>query len=440
MYTIYTNNPECPYCMEARSLLEMEDKNYTYKIVTKEKVQELVPGATTVPQIFYNKTLVGGYEQLVTHLSNEDTIKVRTIFNPNNTGYKTGLEPLFNGDQCGFTNSITQQYPIIDEIYEKMISCIWNPTEVDLTQDRQDMLSASPALIDFSIQNIMFQTLADSAASRAITSVLMEHVSNTDLEAGYNCIGLFESIHARTYLHIIKQTLPNPVKALEDAYANKEILQRALPIVKHFDALANMNRDAKQGERDEKVYMAVFSLYLLESIIFPASFACTFAVAETGILQGVSQDVALILRDESLHSLMGQAIFNIEKKRIPSVFASLKHKMQLLYDEVVASERVWINYLFSSGRQVIGLTPNLMDDYLIYLSGPVLDTLGLSGKKLETNPLPYMENYIDTTKIQVANQELQNGTYLLNSILAPMDMDKTLRELKERYYPSNIRD
>lgn len=511
MFKIYTSKPDCPMCIKSRELLAELDIPFQYITTSIEDIKAMVPGATTVPQIFFyddeNFVLIGGFDELevfllyrpeevhhtesdcpggfcsleptttgrfsgtsdnksnnprsdsATHTFKEvygkggepsnvlieykaDSFivrgdirpaKVRTIFNPNNTGYETGIEPLFNGDQCGFTNSITQQYPIVDEIYQKMISQLWNETEVDLTQDRQDMLTAPAGTIDFSVQNIMYQSLVDSAASRAITGVLMEHVSNTDLEAAYNCIGLFETIHARTYLHIIKQTMADPIQALRDGYANKAILARAIPIVKHFDALANMSRSANKVERDDKVLMAVFALYMLESVCFPQSFTCTFAVAETGIMQGISQDVSLILRDESLHALLGQAIFNIEKKRDPAMILRLKPLMQECFDEVMEAEKVWIRYLFTKERQVLGLNETLSLRSLDYLATPVSTTLDLQHNEIFKQPLGYMKDYIDSARIQIANQELQNGTYLLNAILAPMNMDETLRKLKEKY-------
>ena len=423
MYTIYTKD-NCPHCVEAKALLTANQLSYTeVKVTTASEVQRVVAGAETVPQILLGDKLIGGCDSLKTYLSRF----TRTVFNTNNSGYTTGKYPLFLGDAPGFTDSIVQPYPVIDKIYQLQVSQIWNETEVNLTRDRMDMLAADPKVVDFSVQNLMYQTLVDSAASRAITGVLMEYVSNTDLEAAYNSFGLFETIHARSYLHIIKQTMVDPVQALKEGYANKHILARAEPTVRCFDALAN----AKPGdpELEEKLYLALVALYLLESISFPASFSCTFAVSETGILQGVSQVVALILRDESLHSLLGREVLKIDRDK----WIKYKNQVAQLYDEVIAGELAWNQYLFSEGRQVIGLTPQLSEEYIHYLAKPVVEVLELERRSLDKNPLPYMEKYIDTSKVQIANQELENGTYLLNSILAAEDMAKTLKELQNKH-------
>jgi glutaredoxin len=58
----------CPFCDKAKALLklkgiEYEERNIT-KDWTKEQLLEAVPNARTVPQIFLDDDLVGGYNEL----------------------------------------------------------------------------------------------------------------------------------------------------------------------------------------------------------------------------------------------------------------------------------------------------------------------------------------------------------------------------------------
>ena len=58
----------CPYCVMAKTLLNQKSIAFEEKIVgvdvTREQLLEAVPNAKTVPQIFLNGELIGGYEQL----------------------------------------------------------------------------------------------------------------------------------------------------------------------------------------------------------------------------------------------------------------------------------------------------------------------------------------------------------------------------------------
>lgn len=79
MYVIY-GTASCAYCVEAKKLLEREDKDYTYTDITvltateRDNIQEIAGQVfRTVPQIFKlvdNEMIyVGGYTDLLKDLS-----------------------------------------------------------------------------------------------------------------------------------------------------------------------------------------------------------------------------------------------------------------------------------------------------------------------------------------------------------------------------------
>jgi len=64
---MYTKD-QCPYCDQAKRLLssrgiEFEERNIN-RGFTREQLLEAVPGARTVPQIFLDDKLVGGFTEL----------------------------------------------------------------------------------------------------------------------------------------------------------------------------------------------------------------------------------------------------------------------------------------------------------------------------------------------------------------------------------------
>jgi glutaredoxin-related protein len=72
MKAVVWSKDNCPFCDQAKNLLKMkgiefEERNVT-KDWTKEQLLEAVPGARTVPQIFLDETLIGGFDQLKKHL------------------------------------------------------------------------------------------------------------------------------------------------------------------------------------------------------------------------------------------------------------------------------------------------------------------------------------------------------------------------------------
>ena len=69
---VYTKDM-CPYCEQAKLLLRSRGIEYEERNVsrdwTREQLLEAVPGARTVPQIFLDGQLIGGFTELRQHLA-----------------------------------------------------------------------------------------------------------------------------------------------------------------------------------------------------------------------------------------------------------------------------------------------------------------------------------------------------------------------------------
>jgi len=73
MKAIVWSKNQCPYCDQAKALLKMkgiefEERNIN-KNYTTEQLLEAVPTARTVPQIFIDDVLVGGFTELKAKLN-----------------------------------------------------------------------------------------------------------------------------------------------------------------------------------------------------------------------------------------------------------------------------------------------------------------------------------------------------------------------------------
>ena len=72
MQAIIWSKYDCPYCDKAKSLLKLRRIEYEERKIgdgwTKEELLEAVPTARSVPQVFLNGQLIGGYQELEEHL------------------------------------------------------------------------------------------------------------------------------------------------------------------------------------------------------------------------------------------------------------------------------------------------------------------------------------------------------------------------------------
>ena len=72
MRAIVWSKYNCPFCDQAKSLLKLKGIDFEEKKIgngyTREDLLEAVPNARTVPQIFLDGILIGGFTELKQHL------------------------------------------------------------------------------------------------------------------------------------------------------------------------------------------------------------------------------------------------------------------------------------------------------------------------------------------------------------------------------------
>lgn len=108
-----------------------------------------------------------------------------SVFNANNTEWKTGEYQLFLGEQPALHDSINRPYPELFEKYKLQKSIDWDENEINLDQSRMDLMTCSKNNYDIMLKNLAFQWELDSVASRAIAPLFAPFVTNSELWAWY---------------------------------------------------------------------------------------------------------------------------------------------------------------------------------------------------------------------------------------------------------------
>lgn len=99
-------------------------------------------------------------------------------------------------------------------------------------------------------------------------------------------------------------------------------------------------------------------------------------------------------------------------------FNQNKHLIKQMIDEVVQTEFNWIDVLFSEGRELLGVTPELLKSWVLYNAGDVYNFFRFKTeheipKKI---PLGFMVDWMNINAIQAAPQEEKTGAYMLGMI------------------------
>ncbi len=355
------------------------------------------------------------------------------------------LEPMFLGNSVNVSRYDQQRYVAFEKLIEKQLSFFWRPEEVDVSKDRADWQNLTDSEKHIFISNLKYQTLLDSMAARSVNAVLLPLVSIPELETWVETWAFSETIHSRSYTHILRNLFTEPGEVFDDIIVNPAILKRASSIAKYFDSVILTTQllqsqgegtyqvDGKSFEVNtrklkERLFLAVCSVNALEAIRFYVSFACSFAFAERELLEGNAKIIKLIARDEALHLTGTQHILNNwrsgnDDPEMKAITEEMSDAGLQIFLDVVEQEKEWAQYLFKDGS-MIGLNADILNQYIEYISNQRLAVIGYEAPfNVKSNPLPWMNAYLVSDNVQVAPQETEISSYLVGQVDSAVTTD-----------------
>lgn len=347
-------------------------------------------------------------------------------------------EPMFFGNSVNVARYDQQKHSIFEKLIEKQISFFWRPEEVDVSRDRVDFANLTASEKHVFISNLKYQTLLDSVQGRSPNIAFLPIVSIPELETWVETWSFFETIHSRSYTHILRNLFTDPSEVFEDIVINSEIQKRATDISSYYDDLifyTQLWQTHGEGEitidgethnvtmrnLKKKLFLCVNSVNALEAIRFYVSFACTFAFAERDLMEGNSKIIRLIARDENLHLVSTQQIINLwqyghDDPEMKEIADELQDEALAIFMKAVEQEKEWAHYLFRNGS-MIGLNEEILCQYVEYIANMRMEAIGYDSPfKQRSNPLPWMNKYLVSDNVQVAPQEAEITSYLVGQI------------------------
>lgn len=352
-------------------------------------------------------------------------------------------EPMFFGQPVNVARYDQQKFPIFEQLIEKQLSFFWRPEEIDVSKDRLDFAELADHEQHIFLSNLKYQTLLDSIQGRSPNVVLLPLVSVPELETWIETWSFSETIHSRSYTHIIRNVVTEPARVFDDIVDNQFILERATDIAKYYNDLYHSSQLYSlygEGEHSingqtvavslpilkKKLYLCLMAINVLEAVRFYVSFACSFAFAERKLMEGNAKIIKMIARDEALHLNGTQHMLNLMQagKDDPDMIQIAKDcqiEATAIFAKAAEQEKAWAKYLFKDGS-MIGLNENILVQYVEYITNLRMEALGLPSifKDAKTNPIPWINAWLSSDNVQVAPQESEITSYLVGQIDAEL--------------------
>jgi ribonucleoside-diphosphate reductase beta chain len=324
------------------------------------------------------------------------------------------------------------KYKQFDQLTDKQLGFFWRPEEVDIYQDAKDFKALTEHEQHIFTSNLKRQILLDSVQGRAPAESFGSIVSLPELENWIITWTFSETIHSRSYTHIIRNVYSNPSKIFDEMMDIQEIVDCADSISGYYDELIKMagyynllgeGRHAINGdivvvdlyEMKKLLYLTLMSVNILEGVRFYVSFACSWAFAELKKMEGNAKIIKLIARDENLHLASTQMMLKLLRKEDPD-FEKIAKETEAeciqMFVEAVDQEKAWADYLFKDGS-MIGLNSELLSQYIEYIATRRMTNVKLNSPyNAKSNPLPWTQKWISGAEVQVAPQETEITSYV----------------------------
>ena len=337
----------------------------------------------------------------------------------------------FFGKAVNIARYDKQRYNVFEKLTEKSLGFFWRPEEIDLSRDGKDFKGLTDHEKHIFTSNLKRQILLDSVQGRAPSLAFLPICSLPELETYIQTWAFFETIHSRSYTHIIRNVYSDPSAVFDEMLGLEAISDCAESISKYYDDLIDMNTEAaalgsfSRYKHKKALWLCLNAVNALEGVRFYVSFACSWAFAEVKKMEGNAKIIKLIARDENVHLAGTQQLLKILPKEDADFAAIAEETRQEcidMFQAVILQEKAWAQYLFKDGS-MIGLNEELLCNYVEWIGHKRMAAIGLNGKSVGSNPLPWTQKWIAGSDVQVAPQETEITSYISGGVKKDVDGD-----------------
>jgi ribonucleoside-diphosphate reductase beta chain len=366
-----------------------------------------------------------------------------SVLNSTKRDHTDSLAFLDPNGGVGLQRYDTLKYRQFDKLTDKQLGFFWRPEEVDVLRDAKDFKELTDNEKHIFTSNLKRQILLDSVQGRAPVESFGPIVSLPELENWIITWTFSETIHSRSYTHIIRNVYSDPSKIFDTMMDIKEINECGDDITAYYDDLIeysswyNLLGEGKHKvngktieidlyELKKKLWMCIASVNVLEGIRFYVSFACSWAFAELKKMEGNAKIIKFIARDENVHLASTQQLMKLLPSDDPDYAKIAKEteaELITMFEDAVEQEKQWANYLFKDGS-MIGLNAQLLKEYVEWIAHKRMTAVGLpSSYKGGSNPLPWTQKWIAGGDVQVAPQETEISSYVVGGTKQDVDSE-----------------
>lgn len=299
-------------------------------------------------------------------------------------GIKTKL---IGGKPSGIINMNNIKYSWAYKLWDVMLSNTWVASEVVLNDDFKEypqLSSNERDAYDKALSQLIFM---DSVQTNQIMDNLNPYITAPEVNILLARQAFEEALHSQSYA-VLVDSISNNSEDIYDLWKTDEKLKaKNIEIAKIYTELAN-------NPTDENILLSMFANVILEGIYFYSGFTYFYALSRSGKMRGTTQMIKFIQRDENTHLSLFQHMIKTMRIERPDLFTKeLNDKVYTMFKKACELEISWGQYI--TNGQILGLTNNIIKQYIQFLCDKRLRTCGLNPIYNSKNPITWIDTYND---------------------------------------------
>ena len=295
------------------------------------------------------------------------------------------------------------KYPWARTIWDQMLANTWFPAEVILTADAKEynkldagMRLAYDRALAFlaNLDSIQLVNLADNIAPLITAPEVTKCLHRQVFE---------EQLHVESYSTMIESISLDP-ELIYFMPTDDPILEAK------NDYITKQAELLKTDRSKEAIILAMAANIILEGIYFFSGFAAFHTFGRAGKVLGSSNMIKFIQRDEETHLGLFRAILRTYCQEEGLHITDFLGPLRELFDGAATLEIVWGKHIIEGG--VLGLTDQIMEDYIHYLADQRMVSIGLPVMYGAKNPIPWVDEYAKINNAETAFFERRPTDYV----------------------------
>ncbi len=318
-----------------------------------------------------------------------------------------GKRRMIGGNTTNLIELNNVKYEWATKMYRQMMNNFWIPEEIPLAQDAKDYKN----LTQFERQSydkiISFLIFLDSLQTSNLPNV-NEYITAPEVNLCLTVHTFQEAVHSQSYSYILDSVCSAEVRdrIYNEWREDKHLLRRNRLITDLYERFID-------EPTSENLVRTIMANYILEGIYFYSGFSFFYALGRMGKMLGTVSEIKYIQRDELTHLALFQGIFREIRRENPDLFTNeLLADLNTMMRTAVEHEITWGQYI--TNNQINGLSNEILDQYIKYLSNERMRKIGLDVLYPEVieHPMKWVESFsnMNSMKTDFFEQKVTNYT------------------------------